>query len=97
MDSEQNLLHKILDFALGGAQPPTPGARHSPYMWGQRHQELSVGARVAGHSRAHPHRPIVLLGRRGHLPSLTRRTRNLVLSSRLVNAPHTRAVSPLST
>src|SRR5258708_6180854 len=34
MDSEQNLLHKILDFALGGAQAPTPGAGNSPYMWG---------------------------------------------------------------
>src|SRR6266853_2505687 len=81
VDREQHLLHNILSFAFWRAQPPTPGAGNSPYMWGQRHQELSVGARVAGHVRAHPHRPIVLLGRRGHLPSLTRRTRKLLQRS----------------
>jgi hypothetical protein len=77
MDSDRNVLQRILNFALGGAQPPTLGAGHSVYMWGQRHQEPSVGARVAGHGRPHPH-PIVLLGRGGHLPSLTRRTRKLL-------------------
>ena len=61
-----------------------------------RHEELSIGVRVAGHSRPHPRRPVNFPRRHGHVPSLTRRTPDLLRSPQPVaaNPERTRLGSP---